>query len=141
MSRLAAALILSTSIAALATLAVAQDGAAPAGPPPMPLYRMRDAVPEGDRLDTEVAGDALYSNRCGACHLEGGMGTNLLTVQRMRLGEPPEKGLLVNRNDLLPEYIRTVVREGKVAMPRLTRVEVTDSELDAIVDFLAGDGR
>lgn len=107
----------------------------------MPLYRMRAEVPEGDRLDTEVAGDVLYSNRCGACHLEGGMGTNLLTVQRLRLGEPPENGLLTNRSDLEPAYVKTVVRAGKVAMPRLTRVEVTDAELQKIAEFLAGAAR
>jgi mono/diheme cytochrome c family protein len=82
----------------------------------------------------------LYSNRCGACHLAGGMGTNLLTKQRIMLGEPPENGLLVNRKDLTQTYVKVVARRGKLAMPSLTRVEVTDAELDAIAQYLGKAG-
>jgi hypothetical protein len=64
------------------------------------------------------------------------MGTNLLTKQRMMMGEPPENGLLTNRNDLTADYIKSVVRMGKVAMPRQTRVDVTDAELDAVAAYL-----
>jgi hypothetical protein len=63
----------------------------------------------------------------------------LLTKQRMMAGEPPEKGLLVNRTDLTMDYVTSVVRMGKVAMPRLTRVDVTDAELQAIAAYLAKD--
>jgi mono/diheme cytochrome c family protein len=103
----------------------------------MPPYQMRAALPEGDRLRAEQDGAALFSNRCGACHLAGGMGTNLLTKERMAAGEPPESGLLANRKDLTRAYVRVVVRQGKLAMPRLTRVDVTDAELDAIARYLA----
>ena len=34
-------------------------------------------------------------------------------------------------------YVVAVVRNGKMAMPRLSRVEVTDAELDAIAFYLA----
>jgi hypothetical protein len=64
------------------------------------------------------------------------MGTNLLTKQRISMGEPPENGLLVNRKDLNADYVMQVVRQGKIAMPRLSRVEVTDSELKAIALYL-----
>jgi mono/diheme cytochrome c family protein len=106
-------------------------------PPAMPLYQMRAPAPEGDRLSAGKDGAALFSNRCGACHLAGGMGTNLLTKERVAAGEPPQSGLLANRQDLAPAYIRVVVRRGKLAMPRLTRVDVTDAELDAIARYLA----
>jgi mono/diheme cytochrome c family protein len=114
------------------------DGAK--GPPPIPPYQMRAELPAGDRLAGGKDGQILFSNRCGACHLAGGMGTNLLTKQRMAAGEPPENGLLANRSDLTRRYIRIVVRQGKMAMPRLTRVEVTDAELDAIAHYLAKAG-
>jgi hypothetical protein len=51
-------------------------------------------------------------------------------------GEPPEKGLLANRQDLTADYVRAVVRQGKVAMPRLSRTDVTDAELTAIATYL-----
>lgn len=107
------------------------------GPPPLPPYQVRAEAPKGDRLATQSDDEALFSHHCGYCHLAGGMGTNLLTKQRMMAGEPPEKGLLANRTDLTADYVKSVVRMGKVAMPRLTRVDVTDAELDAIAAYLA----
>jgi mono/diheme cytochrome c family protein len=110
------------------------------GPPPIPPYQMRAMLPAGDRLTGTKDGAVLFSNRCGACHFAGGMGTNLLTKQRMAAGLPPESGLLANRRDLTPAYIKAVVRKGKLAMPPLSRVEVTDAELDAIARYLAKGG-
>lgn len=128
----------------LAALALAACGKAqaPAKPahsdaPPLSPYVMREEFPAGDRLADNRDGEALFSNRCGSCHLAGGMGTNLLTKQRLALGEPPENGLLANRRDLPAAYVVSVVRNGKMAMPRLSRVEVTDAELDAIAFYLA----
>ncbi|AMO71236.1 c-type cytochrome [Sphingorhabdus sp. M41] len=132
-----AALALLTACGSGATdtqqIANGQEG----GPPPPPPYQMRAELPPGDRLTAGKSGADLFSNRCGSCHLAGGMGTNLLTVQRMKAGEPPETGLLTNRTDLTADYIKAVVRDGKMAMPRISRVEATDAELDAIAKYLA----
>lgn len=125
----------------LAACSQAQEqDAAKGGPPPIPPYQMRDELPQGDRLAAGKDGAVLFSNRCGSCHLAGGMGTNLLTKQRMAAGEPPETGLLANRTDLTQGYVKSVVRMGKMAMPRLSRVEVTDAELDAIAKYLGKAG-
>jgi len=126
------------AMAARSALAESPEPRAPAGPPPgpPPPYQMRAPLPAGDRLAGGKDGAALFSNRCGACHLAGGMGTNLLSKQRALLGEPPDKALLANRTDLTPDYVQTVVRRGKLAMPGLTRVEVTDAELEAIARYL-----
>jgi mono/diheme cytochrome c family protein len=102
----------------------------------MPVYQMRDIIPSGDRLASDRDGAALFSNRCGACHLTMGMGTNLLTKQMIVAKRPPSDGLLANRNDLTSDYVKSVVRMGKNAMPRLSRVEVTDAELDSIARYL-----
>ena len=106
------------------------------GPPPMPPYQMREELGSGNRLAASSNGEAIYSNRCGSCHLPGGMGTNIVTVQQIKAGKPPENGLLTNRDDLTAEYVKQVVRNGKVAMPPISRVEVTDAELGAITTFL-----
>jgi mono/diheme cytochrome c family protein len=121
-------------------LAASVCSLAAGGPPPIPPYQMRAPPPAGDRLAGGKDGAALFSNRCGACHLAGGMGTNLLTKQRMAAGEPPESGLLANRKDLTQTYVKVIVRRGKLAMPPLTRVEVTDAELDSIAKYLGKAG-
>jgi len=137
MKRSLALLVLST----LATLAAAEKPKKAEGSPPAPPpYQMRAELPSGDRLAGGKDGAAVFSNRCGACHLPGGMGTNLLTKQRVMLGEPPENGLLTKRNDLTQSYVKMITRRGKLAMPALTRVEVTDAELEAIAAYLGKGG-
>jgi mono/diheme cytochrome c family protein len=109
----------------------------PSGPPPPELlYQTRAEAPAGQRLAAGRDGEALFSNKCGYCHLTGGMGTNLVTKQRVALGEAPELGLLVNREDLTADYVKTVVRLGKGAMPRQTKVDITDAELDSVAQYL-----
>lgn len=118
--------------------AVAQP--APPGPPPgPPTYQVRDKMPEGSRTAARSDGAQQFSYHCGSCHLPFGMGTNILTKQRMQLGETPDRGLLANRDDLTAEYVTAVARQGKGAMPPLSRVEVTDAELKAIAGFLGRD--
>lgn len=82
----------------------------------------------------------LFQVHCGYCHLTGGMGTNLLTKQRMMMGETPDKGLLANRTDLAADYVKSVVRMGKGAMPAQTKVDVTDAELEAVAKYLGKAG-
>lgn len=108
----------------------------PGGPPPIPPYQMRAELPSGNRLASSVSGEALFSNRCGACHLAGGMGTNLLTKQMLMAKRPPTDGLLTNRTDLTSDYVKAVVRQGKNAMPIQTRVDITDAELERVAAFL-----
>ena len=109
------------------------------GPPPPPAYQSVGQPPPGDRLAANRDGAGLYRSHCGHCHQPWGMGANMLTAQRAAQGLPPESGLLENRDDLSADYVRGIVRSGGVAMPPLTRVQVTDPELEAIVAFLAGE--
>jgi mono/diheme cytochrome c family protein len=76
-------------------------------------------------------GNKLFHAKCGYCHLQGGTGTIMLGF---RLGK--DKALLENRTDLRADYIRHVARAGIGSMPRLTRIEVPDSELDLIAAYL-----
>ncbi len=116
--------------------AAAQGGPPAGGPPPLPPYQMRVPIAAGDRLNTAATGADLFSHRCGACHLTFGMGTNLLTAQQVAAGQTPDKGLLANRDDLTADYVKSVVRMGKNAMPRQTRVDITDSELEKVAAYL-----
>ncbi len=97
---------------------------------------MRAQLSGGDRLNPTEDGATLFSNHCGACHLAAGMGTNLLTGQQVAAGKSPDKGLLANRDDLAADYVKAVVRSGKGAMPRQTKVDITDAELDKVAAYL-----
>ncbi|WP_428410335.1 c-type cytochrome [Hyphococcus sp.] len=75
--------------------------------------------------------ESVYLARCQYCHIQLGPGT--ITLSR-RLG--PEEALLANRTDLTEDYVKTVVRHGLNTMPALTRVEVSDAELELIAEYL-----
>jgi mono/diheme cytochrome c family protein len=79
----------------------------------------------------DPAGQLLFRAKCGACHLEGGTGTFMLA---RRLG--PDKALLEKRRDLDAALIALVVRHGIVSMPRFTRAELPDRELQEIAAWL-----
>jgi len=83
-----------------------------------------------------AAGERAFTHRCGMCHRDGGTGTYVLA---RRLGA--DLSLLEKRGDLKPEYIRYVVRWGLMNMPRISRVEVPDKDLDAIVSYLSATSR
>lgn len=79
-------------------------------------------------------GAALFAHTCGVCHAENGTGTFILA---RRLGK--ERSLLAQRTDLAPDYVRFVVRNGLVNMPRISRVELPDADLDAVIAWLSRD--
>jgi len=76
-------------------------------------------------------GQAAYTHRCAMCHREGNTGAVILA---RRLGK--EKALLERRTDLQPAYVRQIVRVGLVNMPPLSRVEMPDPDLDAVIAYL-----
>lgn len=85
---------------------------------------------------TREGGEALYDSKCGMCHDQGGMGAGILGRRF-----DPEKALLVNRDDLEPAFVRSVVRNGFGIMFPVPRAEVSDAQLEAITEFLtAGKG-
>jgi mono/diheme cytochrome c family protein len=136
MKRVAVILLLALSACKPAPQEAAAPKGPPGGSPPIPPYQIRAELPSGNRLAGGGNGEALFSNRCGACHLAGGMGTNLLTKQMMMAKRPPTDGMLSNRTDLTSDYVKAVVRQGKNAMPRLSQVDVTNAELDSIATYL-----
>ena len=73
----------------------------------------------------------IFDENCGICHGPGELGTDILSL---RLG--PERSVLAERDDLNAAYIKVVVRNGLVAMPPISRGDVSDPELDAIINYL-----
>jgi mono/diheme cytochrome c family protein len=80
-------------------------------------------------------GKALFARRCGICHLADGGGTWML---ERRLGKA--QSLLESRTDLQAPYIRLIARRGLNGMPRFTRVELPDADLEAVAAYLTRQG-
>ena len=104
------------------------------------LFALAAALFAGPAAAADLAGQdpgrALFLERCGKCHLDGGTGTFMLG---RRLGK--DKALLEDRADLNPGYVRRVVRHGVNSMPWFTPVELPEAELDAIAAYLTRSNR
>lgn len=104
---------------AVAPLA-AQDGDV-AGVPDIPAAAMPDS-PQPMRT---------YENACGTCHDNRGFGVQVIASRR-----GTENALLHESNNMPPEVVRAIVRNGFGHMPPMSKIEVSDEELDQIVAML-----
>jgi mono/diheme cytochrome c family protein len=107
-------------------------GPPPTVMPPMEKAQGPDVTSDGTRLAGAQNGERLFLRRCGVCHLEGGMGTQIL-ARRVPAGQAK----LQDRIDLTPDFVIRTARNGTGAMPRISRVEATDAELAAIAAYLS----
>jgi cytochrome c553 len=78
------------------------------------------------------ADEALYVAKCSMCHRQMGMGTVIL-ARRME----PKLAMLEARDDLTPEFVTAAARQGIGNMPRISRGEVSDVELNRISNYLS----
>lgn len=76
-------------------------------------------------------GEALFVEKCGLCHLEGGFGTRVLSRRA-----PQGQALLQDRESLLAAFTTLVVRRGIGSMPQIRAAELSDGQLAAIARYL-----
>lgn len=79
--------------------------------------------------------EALYVEKCSMCHRRMGMGTVLL-ARRVQAGEAE----LEDSPRLTVPYITLAARQGIGNMPRITRAEVSDEQLERIANYLVSAG-
>ena len=84
---------------------------------------------------SKLDGKALFELYCIACHGSGpGHPGTMRLQERLREDQAP----LLNRDDLQPDYVKLVVREGFKLMPPFRPSEITDAQLDLLVGYITG---
>lgn len=81
-------------------------------------------------------GKTLYELYCIACHDQGPGHPGTMRLQE-RVGE--EQAALLDRDNLPPEYIKLVVREGFKLMPPFRHSEISDRQLDELAAYISGE--
>jgi (+)-pinoresinol hydroxylase len=94
-----------------------------------------ERAPAAEPSDPYAAGRAVYTKWCAPCHDPGLIhpGTNALTVKYKGV----KSGVLLEWQDLPPELVRHLVRNGISVMPQFRKTEISDTDLDALAKFLA----
>jgi mono/diheme cytochrome c family protein len=84
----------------------------------------------------------VYDYWCLPCHGPGvGLpgfdalpGTQQLAIKYRGTNISP---LLTERTDLVPDFVKVVVRQGVSFMPHFRKTEISDEELEALAAYLA----
>ncbi|HJR69243.1 MAG TPA: cytochrome c [Gammaproteobacteria bacterium] len=93
--------------------------------------------------DAQLAqGKRVYDYWCVPCHGPGlGLpgfnalpGTQQLEIKYRGTNVSP---LLEERTDLVPEFVKVIVRQGVSFMPQFRKTEISDAELEAMAAYLA----
>jgi mono/diheme cytochrome c family protein len=87
-------------------------------------------------------GKQVYDYWCLPCHGTGlGLpgfdelpGTQQLRIKYRDTAISP---LLTERTDLVPGFVKTIVRQGVSFMPQFRKTEISDSDLEALAAYLA----
>jgi mono/diheme cytochrome c family protein len=79
-------------------------------------------------------GHTVFKKHCAACHAPGlnHPGTIQLTKTR---GEA--NGVLEERNNLPPAYVKNIVRAGLNGMPGFKPSTITEAQLESLAEYLA----
>jgi|SRR6185503_13307019 mono/diheme cytochrome c family protein len=95
-----------------------------------------------ERAAQPAPGKQVYDYWCLPCHGPGvGMpgfealpGTQQLKIKYRGTSTSP---LLEERTDLVPDFVKTIVRQGVSFMPQFRKTEISDAELDALAAYLS----
>jgi hypothetical protein len=79
-------------------------------------------------------GEESWALFCEGCHRPDAEGPGAVMLQR-RYGD--ERMAIKGNTTLAPEYIRQVVRNGLLEMAPLRPTDITNRELDLLIEFLA----
>lgn len=82
----------------------------------------------------EARGKEVYDHWCAPCHAPGPGHPGTQSLQIKYRGELPS--VLEEREDIMPEFVRTMVRQGILMMAPFRKTEVTDAQLDDIAAYL-----
>jgi mono/diheme cytochrome c family protein len=79
-------------------------------------------------------GKRVFERHCAECHAEG---FGHPGTQRLGWNRGEKYAVLERRKDLSAEYIKLIVRRGLLEMPPFRPSEITDADLNGLVDYLS----
>jgi (+)-pinoresinol hydroxylase len=84
---------------------------------------------------TLAHGAQVFEKWCLPCHGHGDQFPGTVALGVKYQGKLP--GALQERSDLVPDFVKAVVRTGVSVMPFFRKTEVSDADLDALAAYLA----
>jgi (+)-pinoresinol hydroxylase len=113
-------------------LALCATAAAAAEPPQAPTINWLPASIAMRPNDSR--GYVLFQQACSVCHGAGPAKPGTRALRAKYQGKEP--ALLEERRDLAADYVRVTIRHGVSVMPPFRKTELSDDDVNAIVDYL-----
>ena len=110
----------------------------PATKAPTPKLATQPAAVTETAAVVPDKGRELFEYWCLPCHGAGPGHAGTMALAQ-RLG--PEQSVLLERDNLTPEYVKYVVRNGLQMMPPLMPTEITDAGLEPLAQYVASVGK
>lgn len=93
------------------------------------------ASPARAQANAETRGKAVFDHWCAPCHAPGPGHPGTQSLEFRYRGEVPAE--LEQRENLTPEYVKAIVRQGILMMAPFRKTEITDAELEDLAAYLA----
>lgn len=84
---------------------------------------------------TLAHGKEVFAKWCAPCHDAGTAYPGTVALETKYQGKLP--GALEQRTDLVPDFVKVMVRNGISVMPFFRKTEITDADLDALAAYLS----
>lgn len=78
-------------------------------------------------------GKQIFERWCTACHMDSPFAAGTIQLKQIR---GADRAVIEQRKDLTEPYLRSLVREGFAGMPKFRRTEISNTELDALIEYL-----
>ncbi len=124
----------SVSLLFVASLLALSSGCGNDGPASSEKPALASNIP--DTMEDVHDGRTLFELHCIACHGAGAGYPGTMRLQE-RVGE--QQAALLDRDNLPPDYIKLVVREGFKLMPPFRPSELSDEQLHELAAYIAGE--
>lgn len=84
----------------------------------------------------ELTGKQVYSNWCAGCHMDSPFAPGTIQLEHTR---GPDMAVIEQRSDLTEQSVRQLVRKGLGGMPLFRRTEISNADLDVLIEYLVSD--
>ena len=92
-----------------------------------------ETPPATDNKLSQRSGKVIFELHCAGCHDPGDA---YAATKQLALVRGKDLAVILQRTDLVPDYIKYVVRDGLLEMPPFRPTDINDAELDNLATYI-----
>jgi len=89
--------------------------------------------PTSDYVPSNRSGKVIFDLHCAGCHDPGPAHA---ATKQLALVRGKDLAVIMERKDLVPDYIKYIVRDGLLEMPPFRPTDINNAELDNLATYI-----